>query len=102
MFKVSDMARAKYLLQARADGKFRLLPFVRHNKTRHAAFGIYMLLGAIYFAFWGTLLGLWFFIGLCAGLVITELSWLRGRNKGFSFMSRTTDWAEVTRIANGN
>jgi phosphohistidine phosphatase SixA len=40
-------------------------------------------------------------IGLCSGLVITELSWLRGRNKGFSFMYRTTDWAEVTRIANG-
>lgn len=57
MFNLSDSARAKYLLQTRADGKYKLRYFIAINKWRHLAFGLYWLLGSIYFIFWGTWLG---------------------------------------------
>jgi hypothetical protein len=38
MFNLSDSARAKYLLQTRADGKYKLRYFIAINKWRHLAF----------------------------------------------------------------
>ena len=102
MLNPSDRTRARYLLQARSDGKYKLRYFVAFNKWRHLAFGLYVLLGGIYFLRWGTWLGFSFFIGLCAGALITELSWLRGRNRSWAFTSKTTNWHEITRLAETN
>ena len=99
MLNPSDSTRAKYLLQARADGKYKLRHFIAINKWRHLAFGLYLLLGCIYFICWGTSLGFSFFMGLCAGALITELSWLRGRNRTWLFTSKTTNWQEIARLA---
>lgn len=99
MYKVSDSARAKYLLRARADGKFRLLPFLALNRWRYLFFGLYILIGTVYFLYSRALLAGWFFAGLCAGMLIIEFSWFIGRNRGRGFTFATTNWEEVTRLS---
>jgi hypothetical protein len=102
MLKVSDSARAKYLLRARADGKFKLWPFIIFNKWRYAFHLLYFLCGFAYLARRGDLLSEWFFFGLCAGVLIADFSWFVGRNKGRSFAFKTANWEEITKLANGN
>jgi hypothetical protein len=96
MLKVSDGARAKYLLRARADGKFKLWPFIVFNKWRYIFFSLYTLCGAAYLLHRSQLLALWFFAGLCVGMLITDFSWFVGRNKGRHFAFKTTNWEEIT------
>jgi len=102
MLKVSDSARAKYLLRARADGKFKLWPFILFNKWRYVFFTLYALCGAVYLARRGELLAVWFFAGLCVGMLITDFSWFIGRNKGRHFAFKTTNWEEITMLAKDN
>jgi hypothetical protein len=100
MFKFTDKARAQYLLEVRANGKYRLWHFVRFNRHRYLVFGIYIPDAAVYFAFWGSIPGMFGFLGLSFGILVTDLSWLRGRNKSWPFTSKTTNWDEVQRLAN--
>jgi hypothetical protein len=96
----TDKSRAKYLLEARANGGYRLTCFIRFNKIRYLVLGLYVPVALVYFVLWGSLLGLFGFVGLTLGWLITDLSWVRGQNKKWDFTARTTNWAEVERIAN--
>jgi hypothetical protein len=103
MLKISDKVRAAYLLRARRDGKFRLWPFVQLNKWRYLFLALYMGFGVAYFRANPQLaLAKWFFAGLCIGWIITDLSWLRGRNKRRDFAFKTKNWDEVSRLAQGD
>jgi hypothetical protein len=99
MLGITDRQRARYLLEVRAADSYKLRPFVRFNKRRYLAFLAYIVVGLAYFIFWGTLFGLFGFAGLILGVVITDLSWLRGRNKNWPFRKAVTNWDEVRKIA---
>ena len=100
MFKLTDKSRARYLLEVRANNKYKLWHFVRFNWHRYVFFGIYFPAAVLVLIYWGTLLGFVGFVGLCVGLLVSDLSWIRGRNKNRQFTRKTTNWDEVERIAN--
>jgi hypothetical protein len=101
MLKITDKQRATYLLEVRSAGRFRLWDFIWFNKRRYIFMSAYIVLGAIYFVRWGTVYGLFGFVGLSVGVLITDLSWLRGRNQSWRFQSAVTNWDEVAKIADG-
>ena len=99
MLTFTDKSRARYLLEVRANGKYKIWHFIRFNRYRYTFFAVYIPVGIAYFARWGTVAQMLGFIGLGSGLLVGDLSWLRGRNKSWPFTLKTTNWGEVERIA---
>jgi hypothetical protein len=100
MLKLTDKQRAVYLLEVRTAGRYKFWTFICFNKRRYILLGAYILLGSAYFALWGTVYGVFGFVGLILGVLVSDESWLRGQNKNWRFQSAITNWDEVVRIAN--
>ena len=98
MFKITDKIRARYLLEVRERGGHKFWHFVRTNKLRY--FAIIIILGGLSAGM--ALTGDWYtcFIGVAyiLGVLISDLSWLRGMKMSWPFMSRALNWDEVEKV----
>jgi hypothetical protein len=97
--QVADKKRANYLLQVRAQGGHRFIHFVRTNKKRYIFLLGYFGVFSGYLAFENQWFLFWVFAGFVLGIVITDLSWLRGMKLSWPFISRVTNWDEVKKIS---
>ena len=97
--QVTDKRRANYLLEVRAQGGHRFFHFIRMNKMRYAFLLGYFIVFSAFFAFTNQWFLFWVFCSLIFGVVVTDLSWLRGMKKSWPFVSRVTNWDEVKRIS---
>ena len=101
MARLSDKTLAERMLQAREQGGYRLLPFVRMNAKGYAFLVLYF--GAILTCL--AVAGMWpvFAVvgGVVAGVFLRDISWLIGIQRNWAFSAKVTDWEKVQRIASG-
>jgi hypothetical protein len=97
--QVTDKKRANYLLQVRAQGGYRFIHFVRMNKMRYIFLLGYFAVVSGCLAFASQWFFFWVFAGFVFGIVLTDLTWLRGMKKSWPFISRVTNWDEVKKVS---
>jgi len=98
-FQVTDKKRANYLLQVRAQGGYRFFHFVRMNKKRYIFLLGYFVVFSGYLAFANQWFLFWVLVSLVFGIVLTDLTWLRGMKLSWPFISRVTNWDEVKKVS---
>jgi hypothetical protein len=99
MLKFTDKRRARYLLEVREQGGPKLLHFIRVNEMRYIFLIGYFALFSGCLAFTGQWFLFWIFVGFSLGVLVADLSWLRGTQKSWPFVSRTMNWDEVKRVS---
>ena len=101
MFDVSDRQRALYLLEVRRRGKYEYWHFVKYNLRRYVVLTLFTACAIGYMAWSCNGFGMHLIGGMALGLYATDASWLHGQNKRWRYTLRTTNWAEVERLASG-
>src|SRR5437879_13797921 len=99
MFKATDKRQARYLLEVREQGGHRFFHFVRTNKLRYIFLAVYSGGFSAYLVFTSQWFLFWVFASLIFGVLLADLSWLRGMKKSWPFMSRALNWDEVKKAS---
>jgi len=99
MFKITDKRRARYLLDVREQGGHKFLHFIRTNKLRYLFVIGYFGVISVYSALTDAWFFFWVFFGFFAGVLLTDLTWLRAMQKSWPFIARATNWDEVKKVA---
>jgi len=100
MKQLSDKLLAERMLQARASGGHKFLPFLGMNAKG------YILLVLFFSALLAILgfVGCWpaFFVvaGVLVGVFLRDASWLTSLQRTWPFSVKVIDWDKVQRIAN--
>jgi hypothetical protein len=99
MKQLNDKILAERLLQARASGGYKFLPFLRMNVKGYTIIVLYfgaVLAGLAYAGIWS---GFTAAAGVIVGVFLRDVSWLTGIQRSWPFSVKVTDWDKVQKIA---
>jgi hypothetical protein len=99
MKQLSDKILAERLLQARASGGYKVLPFLRINARGYIILVLYFSAVVAVFAFVGCWPAAFLVAGMAAGVFLRDVSWLTGVQRSWPFSIKVTDWDKVQKIA---
>src|SRR5688572_2928688 len=101
MTKSTDKVLAERMLQAREDGGYRFLLFLRMNAKGYTCLVVYFGAVLAFLAF----VQMWTLFTAIAGLIIgvflRDVSWLVGVQQTWPFVTKVTDWDKVKRASDG-
>ena len=101
MAKMSDKMLAKRMVQVRAQGGYKIGPFLRFNAKGYVVLVLYfgaMLAFLAYVQMWTVFSGIACFV---CGVFIRDVSWLVGLRRTWEFSRKIIDWDRVKRVADG-
>ena len=101
MVRLSDKTLAERMLQAREQGGYRFLPFVRMNAKGYVVLVVYFGALLAFFAFTAMWPVFGVIAGVVAGVFLRDVSWLIGIQRNWPFSAKVTDWEKVQKIAAG-
>jgi hypothetical protein len=101
MTKLTDKILAEQMLQARAAGGYRVLPFLRMNAKRYALLVVCFAAVLAFFAFAEAPICFAAIVGMVVGTFLRDISWLIGVQQNWPFVMKVTDWDRVNRVADG-
>jgi hypothetical protein len=99
MKPVSDKILAQRMLQARADGGYRLRLFLRINTKGYIFLVLFFSALSTVSAFVGCWPCTFLVAGIGFGVFLRDVSWLTGIQRSWPFSVRITDWDKVQKIA---
>ena len=99
MKQLSDKILAEQMLQARASGGYKFLPFLRTNAKGYTILFLYfggVLAGLAFAGIWP---GFFAAAGVIVGVFLRDLSWLIGIQRTWPFSIKIIDWDKVQKLS---
>ena len=101
MAQLTDKTLSERMLEAREQGGYKILPYVRMNARAYAWLGVIYGGLLIFLAVadsWGVFA---LIVGVILGTLLRDVSWLVGVQQTWPFVMKVTDWDKVKRAADG-